>query len=60
MLSKFFGKKNQDVKILKKGKAKISKSMRDYSSEDFFVKKAEAAREVLAKYGLPNDLLIKE
>ena len=42
----------------KKRRIKVSKSMRDYSKEDFFVKKAEAARALLAKYGYPNELLM--
>ncbi|WP_185937374.1 hypothetical protein [Chitinophaga polysaccharea] len=54
MFSKFLKKKKE--KALKGGSAKVRKSMKDYSKEDFFVKKVEAAKEVLGKWGLPNEL----
>ena len=38
-------------------KVKIDKSMRDYSKEEFFVKKAKEAKKFLAKVGLPKELL---
>jgi hypothetical protein len=53
MFSRFIKKQNN-----KKSKIKVNKSMRDYSKEDFFVKKAEAARALLAKYGYSNELLM--
>ena len=40
-----------------KPKVKIDKNMRDYSKEEFFVKKAEEAKKFLAKVGLPPELL---
>jgi hypothetical protein len=34
----------------------VDPNMRDYSKDPFFVKKAERAREFIAKHGLPKDL----
>ncbi len=58
MFSKFLKKKKE--KALKEGNAKVRKSMKDYSKEDFFVKKVETAKEVLSKWGLPNDLSVNK
>lgn len=41
----------------KEGAVKVDKTMRDYSKEDFFVKKAEKAREILRKYVIPKDFI---
>ncbi|SFD10633.1 hypothetical protein SAMN05518672_101503 [Chitinophaga sp. CF118] len=53
-----FSRKQKTTNI-KKRKVTVNKSMKDYSKEDFFVKKAEAARELLAKYGYPKELITK-
>lgn len=39
----------------KEAKVKVDKTMRNYSNEEFFVKKAEKAREILRKYGVPKE-----
>lgn len=57
MLFGFFNKKKRKEKALIKGNVKVCKSMRDYSKEDFFVKKVETAKEILTKSGLPNESL---
>ncbi len=33
----------------------VNPNMRDYSKDPFFVKKAEKARALIAKYGLPKE-----
>jgi hypothetical protein len=33
----------------------VNPNMRDYSKDPFFVKKAERARALIAKYGLPKE-----
>lgn len=38
---------------------KVCTSMRDYSKEEFFVRKVEAARIAIAKWGLPKELCAK-
>jgi hypothetical protein len=35
----------------------IDTSMRDYSNEPFFIKKADSAKKLIDKYGLPKQLL---
>lgn len=50
MLSRFFRKKKQIDDV------RVDKSMRDYSKEAFFIKKAETAKEELSKWGLPKEL----
>jgi hypothetical protein len=35
----------------------INTSMRDYSNEPFFIKKADSAKKLIDKYGLPKQLL---
>lgn len=57
MLSSFFKKKKE--KELKKSGVTVCESMKDYSKEEYFVKKAEAAAEVLNKWGLPKELLTR-
>lgn len=46
------------AEILKKSKLDmnvvVNKKMRDYSNEPVFIEKAEKAREVIKKYGLPK------
>lgn len=54
-----FSRKKKE-KALKGGNAKVRKSMKDYSKEDFFVKKVETAKEVLGKCGLLNDLSVNK
>ena len=54
MLSRFFRKMKKQTK--KGEKVTVDKTMRDYSKEDFFVKKAAMAQEILTKYGLPKEL----
>ena len=41
----------------KESQVKVDKTMRDYSKEDFFVKKTEKAREILKKYGVPKEFI---
>lgn len=41
----------------KEPKVIVDKTMRDYSKEEFFVKKAEKAREILKKYGVPKEFI---
>jgi iron-sulfur cluster repair protein YtfE (RIC family) len=41
----------------KEAQVKVDKTMRDYSKEEFFVKKMEKAREIFKKYGVPKDLI---
>jgi hypothetical protein len=41
----------------KESQVKVDKTMRDYSKEEFFVKKAEKAREILKKYGVPKEFI---
>jgi hypothetical protein len=41
----------------KETQVKVDKTMRDYSKEEFFVKKMEKAREIFKKYGVPKDLI---
>jgi hypothetical protein len=40
----------------KEVKVKVDKTMRDYSKEEFFVKKAEKAREILKNMEFPKNL----
>jgi hypothetical protein len=46
------------MKTKKEAQVKIDKTMRDYSKEEFFVKKMEKAREIFKKYGVPKELNI--
>lgn len=48
--------KENNKKKLADTNIKVSESMRDYSKEDFFVKKVEKARAFLKKWGLPKEL----
>lgn len=52
ILNKVKSKSRKNVKI----RIKVYRSMRDYRNESFFVKKAEAAREVLSRVGFPEAL----
>jgi hypothetical protein len=38
-------------------KAIVSTSVKDYSNEPFFIKKADSAKKLIDKYGLPKQLL---
>jgi hypothetical protein len=38
-----------------KGKGIVSSEVRNYANDPFFVKKAEEAREVIRRVGLPGD-----
>ncbi len=38
---------------------RVCNAMRDYSKEDFFIKKLEAARIAIIKWGLPKELYVK-
>lgn len=53
--------KKRSIKAKKTGvkvaKVVIDKSMRDYSNEPFFIKKADAAKKFIDQYGLPKQLL---
>ena len=48
-------KKNE--KKTEKGKVVVSHDVKDYSKEPFFIKKAEASKKVIEKYGLPKQLV---
>jgi hypothetical protein len=39
------------------GKVVVSRDVRDYSKEPFFVKKAEAAKKIIDQYGLPKNFI---
>jgi hypothetical protein len=54
MYFKFFRKKKEV--ITGKGKVIVCTTMRDYSKEEFFINKVNAAKEMLDKFGLPKDL----
>jgi hypothetical protein len=41
----------------KEMKVVINPSMRDYSNEPFFIKKADSAKKLIDQYGLPKQLL---
>ena len=41
----------------KEAQVKVDKTMRDYSKEEFFVKKMEKAREIFKKYGVPKEFI---
>jgi hypothetical protein len=51
----FKGSKTMKKRTKKEAKVKVDKTMRNYSNEEFFVKKAEKAREILRKYGVPKE-----
>lgn len=36
----------------------VNKNMKDHSTDPFFVKKVEASKKTIEKYGLPKQLLI--
>jgi hypothetical protein len=40
-----------------KGKYPIVNNMRDYSNDPLVIKKAESAKKLIEKYGLPKELL---
>ena len=48
-------KKNGKKKA--KEKAVVSHDVKDYSKEPFFIKKAEASKKVIEKYGLPKQFV---
>jgi len=48
-------KKNNSPK--KKFKATVSSRVKDYGKDPFFVKKAEASKKVIEKYGIPRELI---
>ena len=54
MYFKYFRKKKEV--ITEKGKIVVCATMEDYSKEEFFIKKLNAAKEMLNKFGLPKDL----
>lgn len=43
-----------DVVVTLTGKGIVSSAVKDYSNDPFFVKKAEAAKAVIEKIGLPK------
>lgn len=51
-------KPNRKVKTATQ--ATVIDTVRDYSNEEFFVKKAEAAKEIIAKFGYPKSLSIEK
>lgn len=46
--------KNKKQKSFKPGKGVVSKSVRDYGNDPFFIKKAEEGRKFLEKAGFPE------
>jgi hypothetical protein len=52
MSSRFSNKKNATP--LKSGKVTVNKSLKDYSQEDFVVKKLAMANDMLAKSNFPK------
>jgi hypothetical protein len=46
--SKKNGKKTAKIKAV------VSPDVKDYSNEPFFIKKAEASKKIIEKYGLPK------
>jgi hypothetical protein len=36
----------------------VKQNMKDHSNDPFFIKKAEASKKVIEKYGLPKNLLV--
>lgn len=42
--------------LKQKPRVKVSASVKDYSNEEFFVQKAEAAKAIIAKFGYPKEL----
>jgi hypothetical protein len=43
----------------KKGKSVVSRKVRDYGNEPFFIKKADESQAFLEKHGFPEELLRK-
>ena len=43
-----------DIVVAVKGSERISVAVKDYSNDPYFVKKAEAAKAVIDKVGLPK------
>jgi hypothetical protein len=43
-----------------KSKAKVSKKVKDFGNDPFFVEKAKEYKEFLQKHGFPKELLIKK
>ncbi len=52
----FTGLIKKDKRDLLPQKIRVSKTMRDYSNHEYFVKKAEAAKNDIKKWGLPVEL----
>jgi len=46
--------KNKKQKSPKTGKTTISKSVKDYGTDPFFVKKADQSQKFLGKHGFPD------
>jgi len=38
----------------------VSKGVKDYSKEPFFIQQAEASKKVIEKYGLPEHFICKK
>jgi hypothetical protein len=53
MLSKI---KRYFRKEKRNGRLTVTASVKDYSNEEFFVKKAENAKAIIAKFGFPKSL----
>lgn len=49
-----------DVVVKVSGMGAISAAVRDYTTDPYFVKKAEAAKEVIEKIGLPKKKYVTE
>lgn len=55
MLSRIFKKTKQ--KKNRHCEVKVCESVKDYSNEEYFVKKAEAAKQVLSQSVFPKELI---
>jgi hypothetical protein len=50
--------KNNERKVNEvKGKQTIVKNLKDYSNDPFIIRKVESSKKLIAKYGLPKELL---
>lgn len=47
-------------KVQKKAKVKMSKNVKDYGNDPFFVKKAKESKVFLEKHGFPKELALKK
>ena len=46
------------VRTMNTDNIRVCKSVKDFSKEEYFVKKAEAARQAIKEWGLPKELMM--